>query len=107
MERQHDAIRYAIAAHARLCRFISGPDYKEAFMRAYAAVIKQVDPVQAKMQWTFAQQAGASATGLGLSEERLRYLHELNVETGVQKAVLPFERVADMSFAQDATKLLG
>jgi hypothetical protein len=86
---------------------ISGPDSKEAFMRAYAAAIKQADPVQAETQWTFAQQAGAYATGLVLSEERLRYLRELNVETGVQKSVLWFERVADMSLAQDAIKLLG
>jgi hypothetical protein len=74
-------------------------------MRAYAAAIKQADPVQAKLQRTFAQQAGAYATGLVLSKERLRYLQELNVETGVQKAVLPFECVADMSLAQDAIKL--
>jgi hypothetical protein len=76
-------------------------------MRAYAAAIKQADPAQAEMQWSLAQQVGADATGLVPSEERLRYMQELNVETGVQKSVLPVERVADMSFALDAIKLLG
>jgi len=104
---KRDLLVRTLAAHARLYRFISGPDSKDAFMRAYAAAIKQADPAQAEMQWSFAQQAGAYATGLVLSEERLHYMQELNVETGVQKSVLPFERVADMSLAQDAIKLLG
>jgi hypothetical protein len=50
---------------------------------------------------------GRYAAGLVLSEERLRYLQELNVETGVQKPVWPFERVADMPLARDAIELLG
>ena len=35
------------------------------------------------------------------------WYEEKEFETGVQKAVLPFERVADMSLAQDAIKLAG
>jgi hypothetical protein len=42
-----------------------------------------------------------------LSPERVRYMQELNVSLGVQKSVLPYECVCDMSLAQDAIKLLG
>jgi hypothetical protein len=106
MEGQHDAIRYAIAAHGR--RFHLRARLQEALMRAYAAAIKRADAAQAEMQWTFARRAGAYATGLVRSEESLDYLQELNVETGVQEAVLPFERVAGMSLArEDAIELLG
>ena len=34
------------------------------------------------------------------------YMQQLNVALGNQKAVLPLERVADMSLARDAVKLL-
>jgi hypothetical protein len=49
---------------------------------------------------------GALATDLVLTEENFRYVQELNVELGAQKAVLPFGQVADMSLARDALKLL-
>jgi hypothetical protein len=44
---------------------------------------------------------------LVLGPERLRYIQELNVSFKEQKSVLPFERVADMSLAAEAVKLLG
>src|SRR5262245_5803868 len=47
------------------------------------------------------------AVDLVLSPERVRYMQDLNVSLGVQKSVLPFERVCDMSLARDAVKLLG
>jgi hypothetical protein len=34
-------------------------------------------------------------------------MQQLNVSFKVQKEILPFERVADMSLAADALKLLG
>ena len=42
-----------------------------------------------------------------MSEERVRYMQQLNVDTGVQKTILPFDKVADMSLARDALKLLS
>jgi hypothetical protein len=43
---------------------------------------------------------------LALTPDRLRIIQELNISSNVQKAVLPFEQVADMSLAADALKLL-
>lgn len=42
-----------------------------------------------------------------LTGERVRFMQDLNVSLGVQKRVLPYEQVCDMSLARDAVKLLG
>lgn len=42
-----------------------------------------------------------------LTPERINYLQQLNVALGIQKAVLPLDRVADMSLARDAAKLVS
>ena len=34
-------------------------------------------------------------------------MQELNLEGGVQKTLLPFDKVADMSLAKEAVKLLA
>ena len=34
-------------------------------------------------------------------------MQELNLSLGVQKTVLPFDQVCDMSIARDAIKLMG
>ncbi len=47
------------------------------------------------------------AVNLVLDEERIQKLQKLNVQLGVQNAILPYDKVADMSLARDALKLLG
>jgi hypothetical protein len=42
-----------------------------------------------------------------LSEQRVNYMQQLNVSLGVQKSLLPYSKVSDMSLAQDAIKLLA
>jgi hypothetical protein len=42
-----------------------------------------------------------------LDQARTDYVQNLNVKLGVQNTVLPFAKVADMSLAQEALKLLG
>jgi hypothetical protein len=41
-----------------------------------------------------------------LSEERVRYMQDLNISLGVQKGLLPYGQVTDMSLARDALKLI-
>ena len=36
-----------------------------------------------------------------------RYMQDLNIRTGIQKSVLPYAQVADMSLALEAQKLAG
>ena len=59
-----------------------------------------------KREWNYIQTYKPFAVNLVLTPDRLRYVQELNVSFKVQKSVLPFERVADMSLAADAVKLL-
>ena len=57
-------------------------------------------------QWSYIQTYRPFAVDLVLSPERLRYVQELNLRFRTQKAVMPFERIADMSLARDALKLV-
>jgi NitT/TauT family transport system substrate-binding protein len=103
---KREALVRVLAAYGKLYRFISGPHSREAFLKARASVFKHSDSVEAEFEWTFAQKYHPYDTDLTLSEERIDYMQNLNVEFGVQKKILPFNEVADMSLAKDAVKLL-
>ena len=70
-------------------------------------MLKKSDATEGEFEWQFAQKYKAYDTDLTLSQERIDYMQKLNVEFGIQKTVLPFNEVADMSLAKDAVKLLG
>ena len=105
-EKRETLVR-TLAAYGKLYRFISGPNSHDAFLRARDTAFKHPNPVEAEFEWSFAQKYHPYATDLTLSEERIRYMQSLNVEFGVQKQILPFSEVADMSLAKEALKLLG
>ena len=48
-----------------------------------------------------------TATGCLCGVVPLRRMQQINMDFGIQKQVLPFDRVVDASLAQDALKLLG
>ena len=75
-------------------------------MQAFADAVGPDSAEQAEDLWTWFQQYKAYDAALVLTPERVAYMQQLNVALGVQKAVLPFEQVADMSIARDALKLL-
>ncbi len=104
---KREALVRVLAAYGKLYRFVSAPNSRDAFLRARATVFKSSDESEADFEWQFAQKYQPYATDLILSEERLRYMQNLNVEFDVQKKILPFNEVADMSLAKDALKLLG
>ncbi len=97
----------ALAAYARLYRFVQNPQSKPAFLRARRAVFPSVAESDHLALWSYIQTYKPFAVDLTLSPERLRYMQALNVSFKVQKEILPFERVADMSLAADALKLLN
>lgn len=96
-----------LAAYARLYRFIMSGDSQAAFIAAYAEGLGKSDPEAARAQWQFYRDIQPFAANLGLEESRLRYMQELNVMMGTQKAVMPYAKVADPSLARDALKLLA
>lgn len=104
---ERDVLVRSLAAYAKLYRFVQEPESKEAFLRASRTALPSASEQDRELQWTYIQTYKPFAVDLALSPERLRYMQDLNVEFNVQKQVLPFDRVADMSLAAEALKLLG
>jgi ABC-type nitrate/sulfonate/bicarbonate transport system substrate-binding protein len=103
---RRDVIVRTLAAYARLYRFISSAQSRDAYLAARAAALGKDEPAEALAQWSFFQRHKSFAVDLILSEERVRYLQELNISLGVQKMLIPYAQVADMSLARDALKLI-
>ena len=104
---KRDALVHTLAAYATLYRYLETPQSKDAYVAAQAAVVGKADPAEAAWQWQFFQQTQIYATGILLDEQRVQHMQELNVLMGVQKKILPYEQVTDMSLARDALKLIG
>jgi ABC-type nitrate/sulfonate/bicarbonate transport system substrate-binding protein len=107
IETKRDLLVRTMAAYGKLYRFVHKPEAKEAFFKARATALKKSDDAEAQTVWNFIQKYKPYAVNLALSDERLRYMQELNVELGLQKTIMPASQVADMSIARDAVKLLG
>ena len=103
---KRDVLVRTLAAYARLYRYISSPQSRDAYVAARAAASGKNEPAEALAQWSFFQSHPAFATDLVLSEARVRYMQTLNVSLGVQKVLLPYAQVTDMSLARDALKAL-
>jgi ABC-type nitrate/sulfonate/bicarbonate transport system substrate-binding protein len=103
---RRDVIVRMLAAYARLYRFISSPQSKDAYLAARKSALSKDEPAEALAQWNFFQKHQSFAVDLLLPEERVRYMQELNISLGVQKRLLPYEQVADMSLARDALALI-
>jgi ABC-type nitrate/sulfonate/bicarbonate transport system substrate-binding protein len=102
-----DRIVRALAAYGKLYRFVHQPQAKDAFIAARRSAFPNAPASDHDRVWVYIQTYKPFAVNLGLTPERLRYMQELNVGFKVQQKVLPFERVADMTLARDAVKLLG
>lgn len=105
--RNREAIVRTLAAYGKLYRFLSEAKSREPFVKAFTAATGKNDRDEAEAQWQFYQDHKPFAVDLVLSPERVRYMQDLNVSLGVQKSVLPYEQICDMSLARDAVKLLG
>jgi len=104
---KRDLIVKTLAAYAKAYRFIMSGDSQADFIAASVTALGKNDPEAAKIQWTFWRQIQPFAADLLLKEDQVKFMQDLNVATGAQKSVLPFGKVADMSLARDALKLLG
>jgi ABC-type nitrate/sulfonate/bicarbonate transport system substrate-binding protein len=107
IDSERDALVRTLAAYAKLYRFVQNPGSRAAFFQARRTAFTSASESDHEAQWNYIQTYKPFAVDLTLSPERLRYMQQLNVSFKVQKEILPFERVADMSLAADALKLLG
>jgi ABC-type nitrate/sulfonate/bicarbonate transport system substrate-binding protein len=106
IETARDTLVRALAAHGKLYRFVQSPSAKAAFIQARKTVLPRVPDQDHEDEWAFVQKYRPFASQLTIGPERLEILQRLNFEFGVQKAILPYARVADMTLAEDALKLL-
>ena len=107
IETKRDILVRTLAAYAKLYRFVHKPEAKDAFFKARSAALKKTSDNENEILWRYLQNYKPYAVNLALTEERLNYMQGLNVELGVQKKVLPFTQVADMSIAREALKMIG
>jgi ABC-type nitrate/sulfonate/bicarbonate transport system substrate-binding protein len=107
IQTKRDIIVRTLAAYAKLYRFVQTPEAKDAFLRAYHTVFTSAPAAEGEEYWRYIQTYKPFAVGLALTPQRLAYIQQLNVSFKVQTSVLPFNRVADMTLAADALKLLG
>jgi ABC-type nitrate/sulfonate/bicarbonate transport system substrate-binding protein len=104
---QRDKVVRTLAACAKLYRFVHSPEAREPFLAARRSVLPTASEADHQAEWNYIQTYKPFAVDLALSPERIRYIQQMNVDFKVQASVLPFEKVADMSLARDALKLLG
>jgi len=105
IEGKRDLLVRTLAGYGKAFRFVDSPDSKQDYLKAYHDGVGPDTAAIATDQWDWVQQYKAYNVPIVLSPERIAYMQQLNVALGVQKAVLPFDRVADMSLARDAAKL--
>ena len=97
-----------LAAYAKLYRYLHTPESKQDFIKARAKTLGgKADEGDSIFQWEWIQKYKPFSVNLELSEERIRYLEDINISVGAQKQRLPLEKISDMSLARDAIKLLS
>jgi ABC-type nitrate/sulfonate/bicarbonate transport system substrate-binding protein len=103
---KRDVLVRTLAAYGRAYRYVDSPGSKTNYVKAYVEGAGPDTAATGADRWEWIQSVKGYEADIALSAERIMYMQQLNVELGNQKAVLPLERVADMSLARDAVKLL-
>jgi len=104
---KRDVLVRTLAAYGRAYRLIDNRTSQSQYVAASMEAIGGPESeAQGRYKWQWVQQTHAYDVGLVLSPERINYMQRLNVKLGIQKAVLPMNKVADMTIARDALKLL-
>jgi ABC-type nitrate/sulfonate/bicarbonate transport system substrate-binding protein len=101
-----EAIARCIAAYTQLYRYLSGAASRDAYIEARRRVGSETGSADGAAIWHFIRAEQPYALYPGLSPRRIEYLQRLNVEVGVQKTVMPFDRVVDLGPALAAARLL-
>jgi ABC-type nitrate/sulfonate/bicarbonate transport system substrate-binding protein len=104
---KREALVRTLAAYAKVYRFIMSGESREAFLAASATALGQNSLDLAQAQWQFYRDSQPFAADLVLAEERIAYMQELNIKTEMQKKLVPYGQVTDMSVARDALALLS
>lgn len=111
IDTKRDALVRTLAAYLRLFRYLQGPNSRDAFIKARLAALGSKDvavaTAEGDFQWRFVQKNKPYSEDMILNEQRINYMQRLNIDTGIQRTMLPYAQVADMSLAKEAQKLAG
>jgi ABC-type nitrate/sulfonate/bicarbonate transport system substrate-binding protein len=103
---KRDALVRTLAAYGRAYRYVDNPGSKANYVKAYVEGAGPDSAVTGADRWDWIQSVQGYEADVAMSASRIMYMQQLNVALGNQKAVLPLEKVADLSLARDALKLL-
>ncbi|MCX8997087.1 ABC transporter substrate-binding protein [Rhizobiaceae bacterium BDR2-2] len=107
VEAKPEGLIRVLAAYGKMYRFMmDDPGAEEAFMKAYQSVVGAADEAQGRMMIKFTRDYQTYSRDLMLTQTQIDYMQDLNLEFGIQKEKLPFDRVVDLSFAEEANKLI-
>ena len=95
----------ALAAIQELYNFIQGPSSRDAVIKAYMDASGGRGEESGAFQSEFLNKY--KPYGIEIPEQSINYLQKLNVETDIQKTVMPIEKVADLSMAREALKMIS
>lgn len=93
-----------LAAFQDFYNFLQTEEALEPFTEAYMKVTGDKDPARAKAQWQFVYDE--KPFSITLPRESIDYLQKANIDAGIQREEIPYDRVADLSLAEDALKLI-
>lgn len=110
IKQRREALIRTLEAYCRAFRYVQNPGSKDDFVKAQIAALeprnKKAGTQAAISQWSYLQQRKIYAEDLVISPERVQYMQELNVSLGVQKTVMPYDRIIDTSLAKEAVARL-
>jgi ABC-type nitrate/sulfonate/bicarbonate transport system substrate-binding protein len=103
---KRDVLVRTLAAYGRAYRFVNARDSETTYVKAYTEAVGPGSDEAGRDRWEWMNSVQGYDVNIEMSAARINYMQQLNVSLGTQKAVLPLEKVADMSLARDAVKLL-
>ena len=102
---KRDTLVRALAAVQELYNYIQSPGSRDAVIKAYMDAGGGRGEESGKFQSEFLNKY--KPYGIEVPAESVTYLQKLNVETDIQKTVMPIEKVADLTLYRDALKMIA
>lgn len=102
---KRDVVVRCMAAFKEFYDFVQSDAAEQAYVAAFVKLLGEGAAEDAADQWRFFNQF--KPFDIVMPPDRVDYLQRLNIATGVQKEMIPFERIVDVSIAQEAIRLIG
>lgn len=101
-----EAVARCIASYTQMFRFISGRNSLEAYRAARQKAGGGPNSAEGDAIWKFIRAEQPYALHPGISPERIEYLQRLNLSIGIQKTIMPTNKIVDNRPALAARRLL-